>query len=54
MIIVGLIKSQMPESQRIARSLSENSSSVCMNSLESNQGVCKVVSHGQDLQDLSS
>src|SRR6516162_5557781 len=38
----------------LTRSVSENSSSVCVNSLESNGSVCKVVSHGQDLQNLSS
>jgi CRP/FNR family cyclic AMP-dependent transcriptional regulator len=38
----------------ISRSLSENSSQVMLNSLETNRSVCKVVSHDQDLQNLPS
>src|SRR5712691_4892367 len=42
------------ESYYAARSLSENSSQVILNSLETNRSVCKFVSHGQDLQNLPS
>ena len=38
----------------LARRLSENSSQVMLNSLETKRSVCKFVSHDQDLQNLPS
>ena len=44
----------LPKAAACARSLSENSSQVLLNSLETNRSVCKFVSHDQDLQNLPS